>query len=54
MLEVNVRERQVSGMKTIQLETCGASAIQCFDKVTCPARASGRQGLRLRAAGNGG
>lgn len=32
-LEVNVRERQVSGLKTIQLETCGASAIQCFDKV---------------------
>ena len=32
-LEVNVRERQVSGMKTIQLETCGASAIQHFDKV---------------------
>ncbi|CAM9304942.1 unnamed protein product, partial [Hapterophycus canaliculatus] len=32
-LEVNVRERQVSGMKTIQLETCGASAIQCFDEV---------------------
>eukprot|EP00903_Cladosiphon_okamuranus_P017554 g16168.t1 len=32
-LEVNVRERQVNGMKTIQLETCGASAIQCFDKV---------------------
>ena len=44
-LEVNVRERQVSGMKTIQLETCGASAIQCFDKVgaaPCVAQASER------------
>ena len=33
VLDVNVRERQVNGMKTLQLETLGASAIQCFDKV---------------------
>lgn len=34
VLDVNVRERQVNGMKTLQLETLGASAFQCFDKVT--------------------
>ncbi|CAN0364595.1 unnamed protein product, partial [Discosporangium mesarthrocarpum] len=31
-LDVTVRERQVNGMKTIQLETLGAGAIQCFDR----------------------
>lgn len=33
VLDMNVRERQVNGMKTLQLEMLGASAIQCFDKV---------------------
>ncbi|CAM9613525.1 unnamed protein product [Choristocarpus tenellus] len=33
ILDVTVRERQVNGMKTIQLETLGAGAIQCFDNV---------------------
>ena len=33
ILDVNVRERHVNGMKTLQLETLGAGAIECFDKV---------------------
>lgn len=32
VLDVHVRERQVNGIKTLQLETLGASAMQCFDK----------------------
>lgn len=33
VLDVNVRERQVNGMRTLQLETLAASGVQCFEKV---------------------
>lgn len=33
VLDVNVRERHVNGIRTLQLETLGAGAIECFDKV---------------------
>lgn len=39
-MDVNVKERHVNGMKTLQLETLGASAIQCFDKVGTSAKES--------------
>lgn len=48
ILDVDVKERQVNGIRTLQLETLGASAIQCFDKVR-PGHGWGRD-LRGRVA----